>query len=109
MERSASSTFREPLGINSSGDVVGSWCDANPCTLDQACNHSFKLSEQRYEVFDFPGAAPSRAWGVNDRDDIAGAFHDPQRVNHGFVIVKADDDDHVTFTTLRLDRAERGA
>jgi uncharacterized membrane protein len=93
------------LGMNRSGVVVGSWCDGSvPCSLIQPGNHAFKLGQQGFELFDFPGAANSRAWAINDRGDIAGAFRGPQDplrgVTHGFVIVQADDDDHATFTTI---------
>jgi uncharacterized membrane protein len=75
------------FGINSSGEVVGSWCDANPCTLSQVHNHAFKLGQGGFDLFDFPGAATTRAWGINSRGDIAGAYRDPT-INHGFLFLQ---------------------
>jgi uncharacterized membrane protein len=73
------------LGINASGDVVGSWCDQNPCTLAQTNNHSFKLGKNGFELFDPIGNPTSRAWDINDLSEVAGASKDPLGVNHGYI------------------------
>jgi probable HAF family extracellular repeat protein len=55
-------------GINSHGDVVGTYEEASGVL------HGFMLSDGQLTSIDFPGAAGTEAYGINPRGDIVGAY-----------------------------------
>src|SRR3982751_3408598 len=57
-------------GINSSGEIVGTYTDANNVV------HGFRLDSGIFAVIDYPGAVSTNATSINDRGDIAGFFLD---------------------------------
>jgi probable HAF family extracellular repeat protein len=65
-------------GINSSGDIVGAYINADG---DQ---HSFLLQNSSFSTIDVPGAILTVARAINDEGDIAGFYFDIQGP-HGFV------------------------
>jgi len=80
-------------GINIAGDMVGWYTNVAggycPC-------HSFLLSGGNFTFFDYPGAASTLAYAINDSDLIAGAEGDQQNIDDkGFVY------DGITFTQVR--------
>jgi uncharacterized membrane protein len=48
--------------------------------------HGLLLSDGDSTTFDFPGAAFTGAYGVNQRGDIAGRYRDTAGVTHGFLL-----------------------
>jgi hypothetical protein len=62
----ATATFVEG-GINNSGDIVGDFDDVTG-------THGFLLSGGIFTIIDVPGAKASFAIGINDFDEIVGAF-----------------------------------
>ncbi len=67
-------------GINSRGDIVGRYDDA------QGHRHAFLLSEGEFTSFDFPGVADTAAWGINPAGDITGRYVAPDGRSHGFLL-----------------------
>jgi uncharacterized membrane protein len=65
-------------GINSSGEIVGTYTDAN------SVGHGFRLDRGVYSTIDYPGALNTTAISINSRGDIAGFFLDPANQWHGF-------------------------
>jgi hypothetical protein len=55
------------FGINSRGDVVGSYTDATG-------THGFVQRRGTITSIDYPGAATTEAWGINPRGDIIGRY-----------------------------------
>src|SRR5256885_467924 len=73
------SALTRAFGINSAGDVVGDWADAN------GNHHGFILKNGNFTTFDFPGATSTTAYGINDGGDIVGTYTDASGQSHGFV------------------------
>lgn len=86
-------------GINPRGDIVGGYCDAAPCRVDNGSVHGFLLSEGEFTSIDFPGATWTAAFGINARGDIAGAYTDISGQVHGFLLNRRerDEDDDETI------------
>src|SRR5262249_42885439 len=87
----------QPLKINSSGDIVGSW-DMN----DGAAGHGFVLTKEgAFITIDVPNAPPesTSAFGINDRGQIVGGYNDAIGDLHCFLLVAG------TFTTVDFPRA----
>lgn len=66
------------FGINSSGDIVGTWTDA------RGFSHGFLLSGGQFQTIDVPGSLvgasgtlPTAARGINPEGDIVGSFTAP--------------------------------
>jgi probable HAF family extracellular repeat protein len=57
-----------PFGINSDGDIVGQYVDAESRT------HGFLLHAGNFTTIDAPNAASTSANGINDKGQIAGWF-----------------------------------
>ena len=79
------------LGINANGDVVGSYCVSlifrPKCTFRINDNHAYVLTDGVFTTFELPTTPRfSRAWGINPRGDIAGAYWDSNNRNHGFLL-----------------------
>jgi uncharacterized membrane protein len=59
-------------GLNSRGDIVGDYCDAEPCgNLSRGTVHGFLLKDELTNI-DAPGAVATSAYGINARGDIVG-------------------------------------
>jgi probable HAF family extracellular repeat protein len=61
-------TSTQSWGINSRGDIVGYYVNADKST------HGFLLSGGHFTSIDFPGAAVTLVNGINSRGDIVGEF-----------------------------------
>jgi uncharacterized membrane protein len=70
----------EPSGINSSGEIVGSYTDST------GARHGFRLNEDTFTAINYPGATRTEALSVNSHGDVAGFFLDPSNQWHGFVL-----------------------
>lgn len=75
-------------GINSHGDMVGTYCNAGfPCLLGPTGTHGFLLSRNgEFGTVDYPNATASSAIGINARGDIVGGWVDAGGVSRGFVL-----------------------
>ena len=80
-----------PGGINNSGQIVGSYTDANEMT------HCFLLSAGMYSSIDFPGAPSTVCAGINNSGQIVGSYTDVNNLNHGFLLSNATNG---TFTSF---------
>jgi hypothetical protein len=70
----------DPSGINSSGEIVGSYAD------NTGARHGFRLNDGTFSTIDYPGAVQTEVISVNSRGDIAGFFRDSNNHWHGFVL-----------------------
>jgi uncharacterized membrane protein len=79
------------LDINSAGEIVGSYVEAN-------VTHGFLRSRSgEFTPIDFPDANFTRAAGINRRGDIVGTYRlpsDPMQARHGFLLRDGE------FTTI---------
>jgi len=78
-------SFTIAYGIDSRGNIVGSYHDRN------GKSHGFLLSQGVFSSIDFPGAIGTVALGINPRGDIVGAYTDtigqyPWAKSHGFLL-----------------------
>jgi uncharacterized membrane protein len=93
-------SFPPQVGMNAAGDVVGSYCAAEPCPLLVTDNfvsvHGFLRSWEdrdnagQVTTIDFPGASGGGAFGINTRGDIVGAYFDASHRTHGFLRSRGD-------------------
>ena len=68
-------------GINSRGDVVGSYLDSS------GIRHGYLLRNGTFGSFDYPGAAWTEGWGISPRGDIVGQYGLPgDNAIHGFLL-----------------------
>lgn len=77
-------TVSNATGINSRGDIVGSFADGSGI-------HGYLLSEGVLTKIDYPGAAYTDARGINARGDIVGAYRllgEPAVNLHGYLRTK---------------------
>jgi uncharacterized membrane protein len=81
------------FAINSRGDIVGQSTDA------EGVAQSFVMSGGAIRVISFPGAAATRARGINGRREIVGVY----RGGHGFLLRRG------RFTTIDFPGATRTA
>jgi probable HAF family extracellular repeat protein len=72
--------FRAARGTNDRGDVVGAFT----LNVDDS-QHGFLLNERTKFRLDFPGAAVTDAFGINNRGSIVGRFVDDTGVIHGWL------------------------
>jgi probable HAF family extracellular repeat protein len=77
-----------PNGINTSGQMVGYYSDANNYV------HGFLKVGTSYTPLDYPGARATAALGINDSGQIVGEYQDASGDSHGFL--KAGD----TYTPI---------
>lgn len=75
-----SATSTQPWGINTRGDIVGVYVNADKT------NHSFLLSAGQFSTIDFPGAAETDAFAINTRGDIVGLYVNADKTTHGFLL-----------------------
>lgn len=75
-------------GVNSRGDMVGSYCNAGfRCLLGPTGTHGFLLSTRgEFATIDYPGAVATAANGINARGDIVGNWNDAGAVGRGFLL-----------------------
>jgi hypothetical protein len=88
-------SFPPQVGMNAAGDVVGSYCAADPCPLlvtDKfASVHGFLWRREdrdaagQVTTIDFPGASGGGAFGIGVRGDVVGAYADASQRFHGFL------------------------
>jgi uncharacterized membrane protein len=76
-------------GINSRGDIVGTYCDAAPCDLGPVARHGFLLRGGALTTIDVPGAVRTSATGINASGDITG-FYNAGGAGHGYVLTRKD-------------------
>lgn len=72
----------DAMGINASGDIVGSYVDGNGVT------HGYLLQDGVFTTIDYPGAARTDARGIGPNGEIVGTYRMPGEpgVNfHGFL------------------------
>jgi probable HAF family extracellular repeat protein len=69
-----------PSGINNSGNVVGTYIDAN------GAYQGFEYSNNSFSLFDVPGAISTNAKSINNQGTIAGTFQDANGTYNGFVL-----------------------
>jgi hypothetical protein len=90
--------------INNHGDVAGFYVDKNGTTDAFLARH-----HGRFLTLDYPGASATQAFGVNDRDEVVGAYTDgtgSTATMHGFTwtcgggFVSVDDPYGVGTTTI---------
>jgi hypothetical protein len=74
----ASQTFG--WGINSAGDIVGSYKDGS------SVEHGFLLCNGTFTSFDYPGANWTQGWGISPQGDIVGQYGLPDKTIHGFLL-----------------------
>lgn len=74
-----SSAFTTPSGINSLGDIVGTYYDSS------FIRHSFLLSNGSFTTLEAPRGAQTFASGINRRSDIVGEI-DRSGNPHGFLL-----------------------
>ena len=67
------------LGINASGQIVGSYGDA------AGKYHGFLLDQGSYTTLDVPGSSATYAQGINDSGQIVGYYDDASGARHGFL------------------------
>src|SRR5512139_443607 len=67
-------------GINSSGQIVGGYTDANNV------GHGFRLDHGSFATIDYPGAISTTALSINSHGDIAGFFLDSTNQWHGYLL-----------------------
>jgi probable HAF family extracellular repeat protein len=92
------------FGINSRGDVVGSFVDQNSVT------HGFLLSKGEFTVIDFPGARGTIARGINPRGEIVGSYSlpgDPAVAARGFLLTKKGEFVNVRYPEHSWEIAQR--
>lgn len=82
--------YAEVGGFNLQGDIVSSYCSSTPCQnifnpTVVANVHGFLLSRGVYSSIDFPAARGTVSFGINDGDDIVGAYEDASGVIHGYL------------------------
>ena len=70
--------YTEPLSINNSGQVTGSY-------IDSSGGHGFVYSNGTFTTFDPPGATDTKARSINDSGQVAGFFDDAEYEYRGFM------------------------
>jgi uncharacterized membrane protein len=75
-------------GINSRGEIVGSYCETTPCQGD-AQGFVLAVRGGEFERFSFPGSIRTNAFGINSRGDIVGTYEDATGA-HGFLLTRRE-------------------
>jgi YVTN family beta-propeller protein len=68
------------LGINNSGQMVGSYTDSSNVT------HGFSLIAGTFTTIDYPGATSTEAALINNVGQIVGSYTDSKGIGHGFLL-----------------------
>src|SRR5437763_5619440 len=74
--------FTQALGINPSGDIVGSYVDSGNV------EHGFLLRNGAFTSFDYPTAVWTEGWSILPSGDIGGQYGLPDKTTHGFRLRK---------------------
>ncbi|HVH09505.1 MAG TPA: DUF3224 domain-containing protein, partial [Gemmatimonadales bacterium] len=92
--------FPPQVGLNEQGDIVSSYCSAEPCpvrvTDKLTTEHGFLLPHKERDeagevtTIDFPGADGNGAFGINNHGNIVGAYVDANHKIHGFLRSRAN-------------------
>lgn len=78
-------------GLTDSGDIVSDYCNDVRCLehfrfgKGNGNAHGFLLSGGVFTTIDFPGAASSSSFGINDGGDIVGGYLDTNGGVHGYL------------------------
>jgi uncharacterized membrane protein len=72
-------------GINARGDIVGRYCDVDPCRTAPT-GHGFVISKGAMTTIDAPGAVGTGAFGINGRREVVGGYYDAGNALHGYVM-----------------------
>ena len=82
----------QATAINNNGDVVGFYATSP--------SNSFGYIEKKgvFSTFAFPRSVQTSVFGVNDSDQIVGAYVDQKNVNHGFLLESPLS--HAKYTTI---------
>jgi uncharacterized membrane protein len=72
--------------VNTHGEIVGFYCDSEPCTTRSADSHGFLLRVGDFTSIDVPDAAFTVAFSINNRGDIVGFYGAEDGSIHGFVL-----------------------
>jgi uncharacterized membrane protein len=75
-------------GINSRGEIVGSYCETTPCQ-GNAQSFMVTLSTGAFERISFPGSIRTNAFGINSRGDVVGTYEDATGA-HGFLLTRRE-------------------
>ena len=79
-------------GINSHGDIVSWYCEAEPCVTNEIKNHGFLLTRGEFITIDFPGTHGGYLTGINSRGDIVGIYTNAVGY-HAFLLLRGERDD----------------
>lgn len=94
------------FGINARGDIVGTYCPAEPpgCSLRATYARGFLLREGEFTMIDVPGVLGTDLSGINARGDIVGyAQVDPSHAV-GFLLTEDRDDENDDDDDTRAER-----
>jgi hypothetical protein len=88
--------FTDAGGINNAGDIVSTYCSAGPCPMTSAdvdqspgVTHGGLLTHAgRFYTVDYPEAAATELFGLNDYRQIVGAIHSADGHFHGLLCQK---------------------
>jgi probable HAF family extracellular repeat protein len=72
------------MDISERGDIVGHY-QTTPGLPAFLPEHGFLLCNGEFVTVDYPGAAATRLFTINDRGQIVGWFIDTNGDNHGFL------------------------
>ena len=106
-DRQLPTTASTALGINTRGDVVGTFIEG---TGQNSVQHGFVLSKDEFTVIDFPGARSTIARGINPRGDIVGSYQlpgDPALAARGFLLTKKGEFVNVRYPGHSWEIAQR--
>src|SRR5262249_36974636 len=65
-------------------EIVGRFCTVLPCRAGTSHRHGFLRSGAAFTTIDFPGAAETNAWGINNRGEIVGGHQGTDGKSHVF-------------------------
>jgi probable HAF family extracellular repeat protein len=79
-------------GLNGVGDIVSDYANASPVRNNSNDNvigngnlHGLLLNGGVYSTIDFPGAASTVSYGINDNGYIVGSYQDTNEAFHGYL------------------------
>jgi hypothetical protein len=71
--------------VNAHGEIVGLYCDSEPCTSRSLDTHGFLINLIESRSIDVPGATSTVVFSINTRSAIVGLYLDTSGQVHGFV------------------------
>jgi hypothetical protein len=72
--------------VNTHGEIVGFYCDSEPCIGRSTDTHGFLLSKGEFTSVDVPGSTLTVILSINARGDIVGFYGDTSGRIHGFLL-----------------------